>query len=69
MQAESQHFKLGKSQKLKSFTWDGVTYTKWKVFYTEDTIPVNISTSCIIRHTKSLFDGNGGNRHGIRKDG
>jgi uncharacterized repeat protein (TIGR02543 family) len=58
--AEIQHFKLGKSQKLKSFTWDGVTYTKWKVFFTEDT------TTCkyiYVMHNQAweiAFDGNGG---------
>jgi uncharacterized repeat protein (TIGR02543 family) len=58
--AEIQHFKLGKSQKLKSFTWDSVTYTKWKVFFTEDT------TTCkyiYVMHNQAweiLFDGNGG---------
>jgi len=58
--AEIQHFKLGKSQKLKSFTWNGVTYTKWKVFFTEDT------TTCkyiYVMHNQAwdiAFDGNGG---------
>jgi len=56
----SQHFTLGKSQKLKSFTWDGVTYTKWKVFLIKDT------TTCkyiYVMHNQAyeiLFDGNGG---------
>jgi uncharacterized repeat protein (TIGR02543 family) len=57
---ESQHFAPGKSQKMKSFTWNGVTYTKWKVFYTDDTMTCKY---IYVMHNQAwdiTFNGNGG---------